>query len=214
MPELSILTRTEPSSTDLGIYDIRRLEGPHVTLTPYDRGFYRRDLVYQLWALMEKEQAIDWVFYETPLQDEAKHAHGDMVHFINYFDDPCKIILVVQHNESQEIAGLCWFDIQCDRFRALANWWIRRKFWGKPAREAGVIACDYIFHNLKIPHIWGYSPWLTSAKSGMSFGFDYVVALPDYVRAKGKVMDMHVVYLSQQKFEAGQYYENLHRTVN
>lgn len=211
MPELASLTKTEPLSTASATYDIRRLEGPHVTMTPYSRGFYRRDLAYQLWALMEKEGAIDLVFYETPTDPEAKAAHGDLAEFVSYFSDPNKIVLIAQDNESGEIAGMTWFEIQCGRFRALGNWWVRRKFWGQKSREIGIISCDYIFKNIGVPAIWGYSPWLTSVKSAESYGFDYVVALPGYSRAKGQVTDIHIVCLTAGRFAEGRYYENLYK---
>lgn len=207
--------KTEPLSIDSAptTYDITRMDGPNAILTPYARGFFRRDLPYHIWALMEKEDATKLVFYEIPNNAADKASSGDLVHFVNYFsNDPSKLLLVVTDRESGEIAGICWFDIQCDRFRALANWWMRRKFWGHFTREAGVIACDYMFGNIGVQHLWGYSPWPTSAKSGMSFGFEYMIALPDYLTIGGKPRDMHIVHLSKERFRDGGYFENLHQT--
>ena len=181
-------------------------------MTPFARGYFRRDLPFAIWSLMEKENASNLVFYEAPNDPIALKSHGDLSHFITYFTDPQKVLLVVTDRGTGEIAGICWFQVEANNARALANWWMRRRFWGHFTREAGVLACDYMFGAVGVEHIWGYSPWQTSAKSGMSFGFEYVVGLPDYVCIDGEFRDMHIVHLSRERFRAGRYYENLFET--
>jgi len=159
-----------------------------------------RDLPYQLWLIMEKEGILKYVFFDSPTDAMGQKAHADLAHFVNFFSDPKKMILIVQHIESKELAGMTWFDLERPNYRCLANWWIRRRFWGPPAREAGIMSCDYMFNCIGMEHIWGFSPWETSAKSGMSFGFEYMATLPDYFIINGKSQAAHIVHYAKANF--------------
>ena len=183
------------------VFDESRLTGKHVVLWPYVRGYVARDMPYRLWAIMEREDILKYVLYENPTGELEQKAHGDLAHFIAYFSDPKKIILVVQHIESKELAGMTWFDVERPGYRCMASWWIRRKFWGEPAREAGKMACDYMFNCIGTEHIWGFTPWETSAKSGVAQGFEYVIALPEYLLVNGKPRDAHVVHYARVNFK-------------
>jgi len=201
--DLAISEEHKPVFNQDGKYNLNRLEGEHVIVWPYARGFYPRDLPYHLWALMEKEDAINKVFYERAGDsDEAKKSHGDLIQFVQYFSDPNKIILIAQSLDG-EIAGATWFSIELAKFRAYGNVWFRQKYWGKPSREAGWMSLDYMFHNVGVQYIWGHTPWKTAMNYCVAIGFDYVVTLPDFALIEGEAQDIHVLRISKGEFGNG-----------
>lgn len=199
--QLSTVSAISHNGGSKEAFDESRLTGQHVVLWPYVRGYLPRDLPYQLWSIMEKEDILKYVFYENPTNDLEQKAHGDLAHFIAFFSDPKKLILLSQHIQSKEWAGMLWVDVEKPGYRCLAGWWMRRRFWGEPTREAGRMACDYYFNCIGLEHIWGFTPWETSAKSSISFGFEYVDALPNYLLVNGKPRDAHVVHYAKANFK-------------
>lgn len=198
--EQSSTVSAPPTNGTAKVFEESRLTGEHVVLWPYVRGYLARDLPYQLWAIMEREDILKYVFYERPTDEIEKKSHGDLAHFIAYFSDPKKMILVAQHIASKELAGMIWVDVEKVGYRSICSGWMRRKFWGHPVREAGKMAGDYFFNCIGLQHIWGLTPWETAAKSGMSLGCDYVCALPDYFLIDGKPRDAHMIHCSKAMF--------------
>ncbi len=199
--ELNTLTPTAlPSTASAPEYDTNRLKGDLVSLWPYVHGYYARDLPYQIWALMEKDDATKYVFYEYQNGATPVPIKGDLASFMAYVSDPQKIILVVQDNETAEIAGMIWFDTFIPRYRCNSGFWMRRRFWGHRTREACRIALDYVFNNIGVQAVWGFTPWLTSVKTTNALGFTYVCSLPDYALLDGKPADIHISCLRKEDF--------------
>ena len=201
--DLSTLTPTELPSTVSApseLWNLERLEGELVSLWPYAHGYYARDLPYQIWALIEKDDAAKYIFYEYQEGPEPISIKGDLATFIAYLSDPQKIILVVEDNETKGIAGMIWFDSFIPNYRCHSGFWMRRRFWGHRTREACRIALDYIFNKINVQSVWGFTPWQTSLKTQTALGFTYVVSLPDYVLIDGRPNDMHISYLRKQEF--------------
>ena len=193
-------TELEPSKTE---YDPQRLKGKLINVHPYVRGYFAPDMPYQLWSLMGKEDALKLVFFEKIDEETPIPTHADLAFFTDYILDPKKIVLLITSPDDSEIAGLIWFDGIIREFRATGSYWMRRKYWGHPTREASRIALDYMFNGLGIKSVWAYTPWITSVKTTNSLGFDYVAALPDCTMAGGKVRDMHVSVLRRENFNHG-----------
>ena len=210
-PEASTRTKTERSSTasaiskpiylEDGSYNTERLKGEFVTVLPYARGYFARDLLYQVWYYMEKEDAIKLVFSELPHTKEPIPSGGDFVHFLGHVNQPNVIPLVIEANN--EIAGFMWFQIGVPGYRAEGSEWFRRKYWGYPAREGVRLCLDYMFHSaVGVKHIWGRTPWETAMKSCLSLGFELVCVLPDFFLVRGKPKDCYLVHYGKDSFNA------------
>jgi len=156
--------------------------------------------MYQIWAAMEKEDALKLVFYEKYAPDTTPiSTHADLPFVMEYFCDPKKIIILVT-GDNDELAGVMWFDGIIPDFKLFASYWFRRKYWGHASREACKIGIDWVFNDLKIPAIWSVTPWLTSVKTTNTLGFEYLVALPDATLAGGKVRDLHISVLRKEAY--------------
>ena len=205
--DLNTQTQTAPQSTASAIaepYDLSRLQGKLVTLTPYVHGYSSRDMLYQLWVLIEQEKVWNLIFYDTQESETPVPTRGDLGTFAVYMATPGRLPLIVQDNKSGEISGLMWYDSIIPKFRAQGSYWMRRRFWGHRTREAALIALDYGFHYLNLKTVWAFTPWLTSVKTTNSLGFTYVASIPDYCLTDGKIRDIHVSYLKREDFKRGQ----------
>lgn len=179
------------------------LEGQYTRLYPYVRGYSTRDLLYLLWRSMEDEQGAGKLFYAQTVVDTPHSMRGDLTEFISYFDDPKRLLLVVQNIKTDQLAGMLWFDDIVPAYRAAANCFYRRRSWGHPAREATRLGLGYIFETLALQSIWAYTPWPEAAKHAEAAGLHRVAVLPGFTLANGAPRDVHVLKVLREDFKNG-----------
>ena len=196
----------EQSSTALQLensYDFNHLKGDLVNIWPFVHGHFARDLPYQIWSAMEKEDAIKLVFYENKQQTTPVSTNADLAYFTKFFSDPDKILLLVTSTDGEDLAGLIWFDNVIPYYRANCSYWFKRKYWGNPVREACYRGMDYCFNFLGFQALWGFTPWRTSLKTTNSLGWSLVATLPKYTLSFGKERDLYVSMMKRENYKYG-----------
>jgi len=198
METANLSTVSEPSHKPG--YDISRLTGKLVKLWPYSRGLYPRDILYRVWAAMEQDNAAHLVFHGQQVPSDMIYTwRGDLTEFIKYFDQPTRLLVICECIEDKEIAGFIWFDDVVPGFRALANIFFRRKYYGQVSHEASILAKEYAFDGLGIKSLWAFTPWLWAAKHAESIGFEKIVVLPGLYIVDGQLRDAYVLKLNREE---------------
>ena len=153
-------------------------------LVPYHRAVFPRATLYHLWALMESQGATPLLFHG---QQGPESMRGDLVAFTRMLE-PVQgetHVLLVTRPESSDLEGFLWFDDvvglgENAGTRAAFNVFYRRRFWGRPAREASSMALRYGFTVLGFSTIWGWTPWPAAARHAEAIGMQPVATLPGF----------------------------------
>ncbi len=172
--------------------------GEHVRLHYYQRGVFPRATLYTLWRHVEDAGAWRQLFYAQPVQDEIER--GDLTEFVKYFTDPGRILFLAQSLKTDDLAGMVWFDDLVPGFKATANIFFRRRYWGAPALEGARLGLGHIFDTLKVESIWAYTPWKHAVSHAERAGMMRVATLPGYVRVDGAPRDIHVMRVRREEF--------------
>lgn len=164
-----------------------------IRLFPYVRGYYPRDTLARLWGYVEAQGAARKLFYAQPGTDEER---GDLTHFVEYFADSARRLLLIPERDQQPM-GLVWLDDIIPGFKAAMNVFYRRRFWGTPAREATTLAVAYCFNDLHFQTLWGYTPWPEAQSHAEAVGFQAVARLPGFARCDDRPLDITILRLEK-----------------
>lgn len=179
-------------------FDFTRLNGKLCRLFPYVRGHYGRNVLYNLWSLMEEDGGSEMTFHGMP---EGNHLpitiKGDLTDFVRYMSDPARILLMVQ-TKDEELAGFIWFDDYVPMFKASCNIFIAKKFRGEMVDEASWIALSYMFDFYHVEAIWAVTPWSSASNHALSLGFEMISVLPEFELYKGKLNDMRILRMTKE----------------
>lgn len=179
------------------------LQGKHVKLWPYFRGYYDRDILYRLWSLIEKEKATHFIFhgFEFQSDDSPVSTDGDLVDFIHYFEPISghKTLLIVQDASRDEIAGFTWFEGITPGFRASAGIFMRRKYWGNHALEATQLSLKYIFQLHGLEFVYAITPWASVAKYAQRAGFKPVAQLKGFIKIQQAYRDIYILKITEDQ---------------
>lgn len=179
------------------------LEGQYARLHPYTRGYSSRDLLYLLWRFMEDEGGAARLFYAQTVAETPISQRGDLTEFLAYFNDPKRLLVVVQNIKTDQLAGMVWFDDLVPGFRAAANCFYRRRSWGHPAREGSRLAVGYAFELLGLRSVWAYTPFPEAAKHAEAIGMHRVAVLPGFVSINESPRDVHILKVHREDFQHG-----------
>jgi len=179
------------------------LTGQHVKLFPYARGYYPRDIIHRLWRLVEDEEAGKYLFHgrfgltcETPVDTRA-----DLLEFSEMFSQASRsLMLILRDTHKDVLAGFIWFDDIVPKFRATANVFIRRRYWGEPGREAGRLALGYMFNTLGVQYVWCYTPWHTAESYATAIGFKLHASLEDYCLVEHAQLDIKILRITKEEY--------------
>lgn len=193
----------EPSSTASAPSNLFFLKGTYVHVLPFVKNFYPRDFLYRLWKIIEDEHAMRLVFhgrFNRPATSPVD-TRCDLMEFMEAFlTTKDSVFLIIADAKKDEIAGLIWFDNCVPGYSAHSNIFMRQRYWGKPAREAGIIGARYAFEILGLSCLWGFTPWKAARNFAVSIGFKYLESLPGYSVVEGKKRDMMIVQLKKEDF--------------
>jgi RimJ/RimL family protein N-acetyltransferase len=157
------------------------MQGEHVSIWLYARGYAARDLPYQLWRLIE--DAGDWgrIILEDGVQDSRVSKFGDLTHWIDYMSD--KTWLLIADNATGDICGLGWFsDRRGDT--ALSSIWMAPGWRGKPhSREAIKLGVEFGYKELGLKTIQSITPWPLARNLARRAGFKVVCQIPKHFGA-------------------------------
>ncbi len=189
-------------------FEDKILTGDLVKLWPFARGYYRRDLYYLLWRMMEDERMTDTIFYRytTAANPTPIDTHMDLTEFVQYFSlaIATRLLLIPTYKETGEMIGFSWYDDVVLGESATGNMFYRKKFWGEVAREATELALRYGFGILQLKKVWAYSPWLASVKHRARLGFTEITEIPEAVKDRsGKMRTMYIGALKKEDFHNG-----------
>ena len=169
--------------------DVAFLKGELVTLWPYVRGRYARDILYKLWYMIESEGGTGRLFWGQQVQDEA--LRGDLPAFVETAQQ--RLVLIVQDNKDQDLAGLFWFEDWILKQRATISVYMRKQSRGPAAREAMKIALRYAYEIMDVSHVWGLTPFVEACRYAERCGFKHLCDLPGLAIIKGTPHDVHVL---------------------
>lgn len=179
------------------------LTGKHVRLWPYSRGYYPRDMVWRIWSMVERERAVKTLFWGRFFggNDLPVDPRGDLQDFVEIFSAKSNAILIIVTDAvKDEMAGVIWFDDIIPKYRATANIFMRQKYWGAAALEAGHLALRYLFGNFDIQYVWCFTPWKAAKVYAGSLGFKMKAVFDDYTIIEGKERDIFVLRLSRGEY--------------
>lgn len=189
----------EPSSMESATsavpkWDKARLTGQLVRVWPYARGMYARDMLYHCWALMENEGMAKKIFHSSFHPPECDvDWRGDLTEFVTYFSQPTRLLQICQHAQTQELAGMIWFEEIVAQCRASCGIIFAKKFWGPLTKEASRICMDYAFYALDIPALYSFTPWPEAKRHAQQIGFEYLTSIPEMVLWEEQRLPMHVL---------------------
>lgn len=148
------------------------LVGEHLTLFPYLRGHYHRDILHDVWTLIELDNAWDNLFWNREYDVTPVALRGDLTDWISYVEHPVdrKSFLIALTNDTHEIAGLIWFYNMKDE-SAQGSIWMARKFNGAYTREAVLLGLEYGFRARKWQTVWAGTPWPVARNLLLRCGF-------------------------------------------
>ena len=181
---------TSPTGSDY------RHEGKFCSVWPYLRGHFERDFLYKLWCIIEAEQ--DWksLLWEMPPSDTPIDQRGDLIEWIHYMEsilDP-KSLLMVQDNQSKEIAGLIWFNRQKPD-SAHGAIWMSKKYRGGYTREAVKLGLEYAFYARGWQTIYAITPWAVARNLLRKCGWTQLAKVPElYGR------DVYMMAIKEQNY--------------
>ena len=172
--------------------------GEHVRLHLYQRNEFPRATLYTLWRYVEEAGAYKQLFYAQPVQAESER--GDLIEFVNYFTDSKRILYIAQSLKTNDVAGMVWFDDIQPGWKAAANIFMRRRYWGGASLEAARMGLRHIFDTLKVESIWAYTPWKHAITHAERAGMIRVALLPGFVRIDGAPRDIHVLRAMREDY--------------
>lgn len=165
------------------------LEGKLCRVWPYLRGHFSRDFLYRLWLLIEAEGDWPYLFWDSDKSDTPVEMRGDLVEWIHFMEtmlDP-KTLLLVQSTETQEIAGMIWFNKQ-KKTSAFGSIWISKKYRGALTREAISLGLEFGFYMKRWSTIYAITPWTIARNLLLHCGFKEVAKLRDLVDQEAYLM--------------------------
>jgi len=179
-----------------------RLTGEHVKLWPYAPGYYPRDLAYRLWRIVEDEKAIPLIFWgrfavsrETPIE-----IRGDLVDFARMMGTANGVLLIATEVQTEALVGFIWFEEIIPKYKAMASIFMRQRYWGDPAIEAGRLGERYAFEVLDLKWIWAMTPWQAAISYCQRIGFKTVSVLPDFALIEGKEHDVTFLRITRGEY--------------
>ena len=182
------------------------LDSPHGVLWPYERGRYPRDTLYLLWRMIEEEHVADKLFFGQTVDPGHAGVRGDLAAFCDMFSDPRRRLLIAQapgdNGTSGALMGLIWFDDVIPQHRASVNIFMRRRYWGVPARDLAGLALRYIFEAEGLQHVWAYTPWPLAIRMAEAVGFRQVAVLPEFLAVDGAVHDVTILRVTPHELRA------------
>ena len=164
------------------------LEGTGCSIYNYNRDEFKKDILVDLWKLMEEDGDSDkalWPF--------EKH---DLVQFIQYLSDTHNVLFVVYNKECTDYVGFTWFNEIVPNFKAHTALYIRKKYRKTLTDEASTLSMDFMFNHFSLTELWSHTPWENAHKLALRLGFTEIATLPNYVRLKGV---LHNFYISRLK---------------
>lgn len=180
-----------------------RLVGKYVKLWPYAPGYYPRDLAYRLWRIVEDEKAIPLIFWgrfgirrETPIETT-----GDLIEFVRILATTNGVLLIVTEIQTEVLAGFIWFEEIVPKYKAMASIFMRQRYWGNAAIEAGILAKRYAFEILDLQSVWATTPWQAAINYCQRIGFKSVAVLPDFILINGKEHDVTFLRLTRGGYD-------------
>ena len=195
--EVSITARSNPQNNGLD-----RLTGKHVRLWPYAPGYYSRDLVYRLWRIVEDEKAIPLTFWGrfTVLSETPIETRGDLMDFARILATTNGVLLIVTETQTDALAGFIWFEEIVPKYKAVAGIFMRQKYWGDPATEAGRLGERYAFETLDLQSLWAITPWQAAINYCKRIGFKPIALLPDFALINGRERDVTFLRITRGEF--------------
>jgi hypothetical protein len=141
-------------------------------LFPYLRGHYHRDILHDLWVLIELDNDWERLFWNRRYDTTPVKLKGDLVDWIQFVEHPVdrKSFLIALTNDTHEIAGLVWFYNMTDEL-AHGSIWMARKFRGLYTREAVNIGLEYSFYARGWKTVWAGTPWPVARNLLLRCGF-------------------------------------------
>lgn len=196
--EINVTTQSKSDNNGLD-----RLTGKQVRLWPYASGYYARDLVYRLWRIVEDEKAIPLIFWarfavsrETPVE-----TRGDLIDFARILGTTNGVLLIVTEIQTDALAGFIWFEQIVPKYKAMAGIFMRQKYWGDPAIEAGRLAERYAFETLDLQALWAETPWQSAVNYCQRIGFKLMAVLPDFTLINGKEHDVTFLRITKGEYD-------------
>lgn len=182
--------------------DLSTLQGKHCQLLVYARGYMPRDILYLAWRVMEDEKGAEKIMYGQATNDALPYSQrGDLVAFCDFFSQPGRFLTLAMAQATGECAGFIWFDDITPGHQANVSIYIRSKYFGPLATEAGHLAIHHGFTNLKVKTLWAFTPWKEAAAYAQRLGFKHVGALERYAMIRGTPHDMHILVLRHENYQ-------------
>lgn len=175
--------------------------GKQVKLWPYARGFYRRDLWYQVWVEMEVEGALPKVLhgsFAAPSVQEPIDYRGDLADVVTYFSQPSRMVFIVSDLTGKELAGVVWFDEIITGHRAMVSVWYRKAFWGEASLEGTRLAINSVAERFQVKTFWGITPWRPAVTHAKRLGFVQLATIPGIAVVQGQDRDLYILRLVKE----------------
>ncbi len=148
------------------------LIGQGITAFPYLRGHYHRDILHDIWCLIELDKDWQTLFWQRRYEETPVPLIGDLVDWIQFVEHPVdrKSFLIMLTNDTREIAGLVWFYNMSD-LMAHGSIWMAKKFRGKHTREAIALGLEYAFKGRNWQSVWAGTPYAIARNLLIRCGF-------------------------------------------
>lgn len=161
----------------------------------YQRGYFPRGTLHTLWSYVEHDKAAPKLFYAQPPQDSPESIVGDLAAFVGYFEDPKRVLLIVE--EQNDVMGMVWFDDIFPGHRAAVNAFYRRRYWGQRSRQATRQAMRVAFDGLKVESLWAYTPWPEAMKHAQACGMKIHATLRGFAMVNGALRDLAILRMEK-----------------
>ena len=170
-----------------------------MTLNLYRRGHFPRETLATLWGYIERDGAWAKLFYAQPVDETPFPTRGDLPAFVGYFEDPKRILLIVE-DEGQPM-GMVWFDDIYVGHRAAINAYYRRRYWGHRTRVATKEAAKVAFQTMAIKTLWAYTPWREAFRHAQAIGMQHHATLEDFALVDGSPRDVLILRMRKEDLD-------------
>ena len=121
---------------------------------------------------------------------EPETLSGDLSSLCAFIHEPRRLSFLAFGIENRDLAGWLWLEDVILGYRASVNVFMRRRYWGDAAHEAGILLCDFAREVYELPELWAFTPWLTAKRWGERIGFKCLGVLPQWAIVGGKRLDV------------------------
>jgi RimJ/RimL family protein N-acetyltransferase len=164
------------------------LEGTNCCIHSYNQKESKKDILYDLWKIMELDGDTDkalWTF-----------EHKDLAQFIQYITDPHIVLFIVYTKDYSEYVGFTWFSDIVPNFKAHSAIYICKKYRKILTDEVSKLSIDFIFSYFNLKELWQHTPWENAHKLSLRLGSTEIAILPNYILING---EPHNYYISRLK---------------